>query len=178
MATDDSPPLLEVSDLRIRFGDLTAVDGISFAVGEKETVAVVGESGSGKSVTALALTRLLPPEPACRVTGDIRLRGRSLTSLTPKELGHVRGKEIAYIFQEPAASLNPVFTIGSQIAEAIRLHRSDVTDPAAEIVRVLDLVGIRDAAERQRAYPHQLSGGMQQRVMIAMALVCQPALLE
>jgi ABC-type dipeptide/oligopeptide/nickel transport system ATPase component len=177
MATDDSPPLLEVSDLRIRFGDLTAVDGISFAVGERETVAVVGESGSGKSVTALSLTRLLPPEPACRVTGDIRLRGRHLTGLTPKELGHVRGKEIAYIFQEPAASLNPVYTIGSQIAEAIRLHRPDVADPTAEIVRVLDLVGIRDAAGRQRDYPHQLSGGMQQRVMIAMALVCQPALL-
>lgn len=177
MANDGPSPLLAVSDLRIRFGDLTAVDGISFDVGERETVAVVGESGSGKSVTALALTRLLPPEPACRVTGDIRLRGRTLTGLTPRELGQVRGKEIAYIFQEPSASLNPVFTVGSQIAEAIRLHRPDVVDPSAEIVRVLDLVGIRDAATRLHDYPHQLSGGMQQRVMIAMALVCQPALL-
>lgn len=177
MANDGPSPLLAVSDLRIRFGELTAVDGISFDVGERETVAVVGESGSGKSVTALALTRLLPPEPACRVTGDIRLRGRTLTGLTPRELGQVRGKEIAYIFQEPSASLNPVFTVGSQIAEAIRLHRPDVVDPSAEIVRVLDLVGIRDAATRLHDYPHQLSGGMQQRVMIAMALVCQPALL-
>ncbi len=177
MAKDGPCPLLAVSDLRIRFGELTAVDGISFDVGEQETVAVVGESGSGKSVTALALTRLLPPEPACRVTGDIRLRGRNLTGLTPRELGQVRGKEIAYIFQEPSASLNPVFTVGSQIAEAIRLHRPDVADPSAEIVRVLDLVGIRDAATRLYDYPHQLSGGMQQRVMIAMALVCQPALL-
>jgi len=177
MSATFSPPLLEVSNLTIRFGKLTAVDGISFTVGEGETVAVVGESGSGKSVTALSLTRLLPPEPACHVDGQILLRGRNLTSLAPRELGHVRGKEIAYIFQEPSASLNPVFTIGDQLQEAIALHRPDIADPSAEIVRVLDLVGIRDASRRQRDYPHQLSGGMQQRVMIAMALVCQPSLL-
>lgn len=177
MANDGSSPLLTVSDLHIRFGNVTAVDGVSFEVREGETVAVIGESGSGKSVTALSLTRLLPPEPACHVTGEIRLRGRSLHGLSPKELGQVRGKQIAYIFQEPSASLNPVYTIGSQIAEAIRLHRPEIADTEAEIVRVLDLVGIRDAESRQHAYPHQLSGGMQQRVMIAMALVCQPALL-
>lgn len=177
MATEIHAPLLEVKDLTIRFGALTAVDGISFSIAKGETVAVVGESGSGKSVTALSLTRLLPPAPACNVSGKILLRGSDLAGLTPRELGRVRGKEIAYIFQEPAASLNPVYSIGKQIAEAISLHRPDVTDPAAEIVRVLDLVGIRDAAKRQRDYPHQLSGGMQQRVMIAMALVCQPSLL-
>jgi ABC-type dipeptide/oligopeptide/nickel transport system ATPase component len=175
--TDTSPPLLQVSDLSIRFGELTAVNSISFHVARGETVAVVGESGSGKSVTALSLTRLLPPEPACRVTGEIRFRERNLAALDEKSLRQIRGKEIAYIFQEPSASLNPVFTIGAQIAEAIALHRPEVTDLTAEIVRVLDLVGIRDPEKRHRDYPHQLSGGMQQRAMIAMALVCQPALL-
>jgi len=170
-------PLLQVSGLSIRFGELEAVRGISFQLGAGETVAVVGESGSGKSVTALALTRLLPPEPVCRVSGEIRFRGQNLAALDRDALGQVRGKEIAYIFQEPSTSLNPVYTIGSQIAEAIQLHRPDVTDPTAEIVRVLNLVGIRDPEKRHRDYPHQLSGGMQQRVMIAMALVSQPAIL-
>jgi ABC-type dipeptide/oligopeptide/nickel transport system ATPase component len=175
----DSPvsPLLQVKNLTIRFGALTAVDSISFHIDPGETVAVVGESGSGKSVSALALTRLLPPEPACHVTGEIWLRDRNLAGLDIEALHHVRGKEIAYIFQEPSSSLNPLFTIGAQIAEAIALHRPDVTDPVAEIVRVLDLVGIRDPEKRHRDYPHQLSGGMQQRVMIAMALVCRPAIL-
>ena len=170
-------PLLRVSHLSIRFGELRAVDDISFEVGAGETVAVVGESGSGKSVSALALTRLLPPAPACRVSGEIRLGGRNLADLPERALPEVRGKEIAYIFQEPSSSLNPLFTIGAQIAESIRLHRPDVTDTTAEIIRVLDLVGIRDPAKRIKDYPHQLSGGMQQRVMIAMALVCRPALL-
>ena len=135
------------------------------------------ESGSGKSVSALALTRLLPPPPACRLGGAIRLEGRDILQLDEPSLHRVRGKEIAYIFQEPSSSLNPLFTIGAQIGEAIRLHRPDVKDPVAEIVRVLDLVGIRDPEKRHRDYPHQLSGGMQQRVMIAMALVCQPKIL-
>ncbi|MEY4938879.1 MAG: peptide transporter ATP-binding protein [Verrucomicrobiota bacterium] len=174
---DQPAPLLQVSDLSIRFGELTAVDRISFQIGKGETVAVVGESGSGKSVTALALTRLLPPAPACQVTGQIQFRGQNLAALDDQGLRRIRGKEIAYIFQEPSASLNPVFTIGAQIAEAIRLHRPDVSDPAVEIIRVLDLVGIRDPEKRFRSYPHQLSGGMQQRAMIAMALVCQPAIL-
>jgi len=171
------PPLLQVSGLSIRFGELLAVRGISFHLGAGETVAVVGESGSGKSVTALALTRLLPPEPVCQVTGEILFRGRNLATLDRDALGQVRGKEIAYIFQEPSTSLNPVYTIGNQIAEAIRLHRPEVTDPTAEIVRVLNLVGIRDPEKRHHDFPHQLSGGMQQRVMIAMALVSQPAIL-
>ena len=173
----EAVPLLQVKNLTIRFGALTAVDNISFHIASGETVAVVGESGSGKSVSALALTRLLPPEPACRVTGEILLRDRNLAALDIEALHHVRGKEIAYVFQEPSSSLNPLFTIGAQIAEAIRLHRPEVTDPVAEIVRVLDLVGIRNPEKRHRDYPHQLSGGMQQRVMIAMALVCRPAIL-
>ncbi|MEN9661843.1 MAG: peptide transporter ATP-binding protein [Verrucomicrobiota bacterium] len=175
--TLSAAPLLQVKGLTIRFGELTAVDGISFQLAAGETLAVVGESGSGKSVSALALTRLLPPPPACRLGGEIRLGDRDILKLDEPMLHKIRGKEIAYIFQEPSSSLNPLFTIGSQIGEAIRLHRPDVKDPVAEIVRVLDLVGIRDPEKRHRDYPHQLSGGMQQRVMIAMALVCQPKIL-
>lgn len=175
--TTGEASLLSVSDLSIRFGDLHAVKGISFGIGAGETVAVVGESGSGKSVTALSLTRLLPPPPACGVSGTIRYRSQDLSGLDTAGLRTIRGGEIAYIFQEPAASLNPVMTIGRQLAEAIRLHRPDITDATAEIIRILELVGIRDPQMRYRAFPHQLSGGMQQRVMIAMALICKPSLL-
>jgi ABC-type dipeptide/oligopeptide/nickel transport system ATPase component len=174
-------PLLNVRDLTIEFLDQgayrRAVDGISFSIAPGETVAVVGESGSGKSVTALSLTRLLPPPPACRVSGTVDLGGRNLAALEGEALRAVRGREIAYIFQEPSTSLNPVFSIRSQIKEAIDLHRPDVTDANAEIVNVLDQVGIRDPEKRLHDYPHQLSGGMQQRVMIAMALACRPKLL-
>lgn len=174
-------PLLNVRDLTIEFLDQgayrRAVEGISFSVAPGETVAVVGESGSGKSVTALSLTRLLPPPPACRVSGTVDLGGRNLAALEGEALRAVRGREIAYIFQEPSTSLNPVFSIRSQIKEALDLHRPDVTDPDAAIVKVLDQVGIRDPEKRLRDYPHQLSGGMQQRVMIAMALACRPKLL-
>jgi ABC-type dipeptide/oligopeptide/nickel transport system ATPase component len=174
-------PLLNVRDLTIEFLDQDAyrraVDGISFSIAAGETVAVVGESGSGKSVTALSLTRLLPPPPACRVSGAIELAGRNLAALEGEALRAVRGRQIAYIFQEPSTSLNPVFSIRSQIKEAIDLHRPDVADPDAEIVQVLQQVGIRDAEKRLHDYPHQLSGGMQQRVMIAMALACRPKLL-
>jgi len=174
-------PLLRIQDLRISFhhGDrgTKAVDGITFAIHQGETVAVVGESGSGKSVSALSLARLLPDPPECCISGSIQLRSREIATLSPNEVRKIRGREIAYIFQEPASSLNPVFTIRSQIAEAILLHRPEIKDVDKEIIRLLDLVKIPGAARRLNDYPHQLSGGMQQRVMIAMALACQPALL-
>ena len=174
-------PLLEIKDLAIDFategGNVEAVKGISFTLAKGETLAIVGESGSGKSVTGLALTRLLPEPPAIYRRGEILLNGRDVLKLKPAELRSIRGNEIAYIFQEPSTSLNPVFTIRNQIAEAIHLHRPEVRDLDAEVVKYLDLVGITDPRKRLHDYPHQLSGGMQQRVMIAMALSCQPQLL-
>jgi ABC-type dipeptide/oligopeptide/nickel transport system ATPase component len=174
-------PLLEVKNLAIHFategGTVEAVKGISFTLQKGETLAIVGESGSGKSVTGLALTRLLPEPPAVYRSGEILLHGRPVLKMKPSELRGIRGNEIAYIFQEPSTSLNPVFTIRSQIAEAIKLHRPEVKDVDAEVVKYLDLVGIVDPAKRMHDYPHQLSGGMQQRAMIAMALSCQPQLL-
>ncbi len=172
---------LEIRDLSIQFqtetGVIDAVKNLSLTLAKGETLAVVGESGSGKSVTGLALTRLLPEPPARYVSGEIMLEGRDVLKMSPGELRRIRGNKIAYIFQEPSTSLNPVFTIRNQIAEAIRLHRPEVTDIDAEIVKYLDLVGIVNPAQRMRDYPHQLSGGMQQRAMIAMALSCQPDLL-
>ena len=180
-APQSGAPLLEVRDLVIEFqsrGQVNrAVDGISFSLEQGETLAVVGESGSGKSVTALSLARLLPEEPVCRVRGQVLFQGKDLLACSASEIRRYRGKEIGYVFQEPSTSLNPVFTVGYQIAEAIRLHRPEVRDMRAEIIRVLDLVGIRDPEKRWNDYPHQLSGGMQQRAMIAMALACQPKLL-
>jgi ABC-type dipeptide/oligopeptide/nickel transport system ATPase component len=176
-----SVPFLKVSDLRIEFGPrdnpVRAVDGISFEMAAGETIAVVGESGSGKSVTALALTRLVAEPPGRYMGGEILFQGRDVLGLPHAALRDLRGKQIAYIFQEPSSSLNPVFTIEYQIREAIELHRPEVKDVRGEIVRALETVGIRDAATRLGDYPHQLSGGMQQRVMIAMALACQPQLL-
>ena len=175
------PSLLTVENLAIQFGSgaelVRAVDGISFRMDPGETLAVVGESGSGKSVSALALTRLLASPPARYVSGRINFDGRDVLKMPERELRELRGAKIAYIFQEPGSSLNPVFTIGYQIREAIELHRPDVRDVTAEIVSALDQVGIRDPASRLNDYPHQLSGGMQQRVMIAMALACKPRLL-
>jgi peptide/nickel transport system ATP-binding protein len=174
--------LLEVRDLTVRFstedGPVLAVDAASFEVGEGEVLALVGESGCGKSVTALALTGLLPPGAA--VSGDIRFTraGLDLRRLSERELREVRGRDIAYIFQEPMTSLNPVLTIGRQIGEVLRRHqgmRGEVARRrAAELLR---LVGIPLAERRLREYPHQLSGGMRQRVMIAMAVACRPRLL-
>ena len=174
-------PLLEIRNLAIDFagetGTTQAVKGISFTMQKGETLAIVGESGSGKSVTGLALTRLLPEPPAIYRSGEILLNGRDVLKMKSRELQQIRGNRIAYIFQEPSTSLNPVFTIRNQIAEAIQLHRPEVTDIDREVVKYLELVGIVNPAQRMADYPHQLSGGMQQRVMIAMALSCQPDLL-
>jgi ABC-type dipeptide/oligopeptide/nickel transport system ATPase component len=176
-----SKPLLQVRDLCIDFvledRTIEAVKGATFDLAAGETLAIVGESGSGKSVTALSLTRLLPVPPAVIKRGEIEFEGRNVLTMDAPQLRKLRGGRIAYIFQEPSTSLNPVYTVHSQIAEAVRLHRPDVTDVDAEVVRWLDAVGIVDAAKRMHDYPHQLSGGMQQRVMIAMALACQPDIL-
>jgi ABC-type dipeptide/oligopeptide/nickel transport system ATPase component len=176
-----SKPLLQVRDLCIDFvledRTIEAVKGATFELAAGETLAIVGESGSGKSVTALALTRLLPVPPAEIKRGEILFDGQNVLTMDASQLRKLRGGRIAYIFQEPSTSLNPVYTVRSQIAEAVRLHRPDVTDVDAEVVRWLDAVGIVDAAKRMHDYPHQLSGGMQQRVMIAMALACQPDVL-
>ena len=173
--------LLDVNDLKVSFhsrdGVNEAVKGISFQLDEGKTLAIVGESGSGKSVTSMALTKLLPPEPLCRVSGKATLDGKSLFDLSAKEMRSVRGKEIAYIFQEPGTSLNPYYTVGNQIAEAIKYHRTDVTDVWSEVVSLFDQVGIRDPEMRASDYPHQMSGGMKQRVMIAIALACRPRIL-
>ena len=176
-----TPPLLEVKNLSIAFeterGRADAVIDSSFKLEAGGSLAIVGESGSGKSVTALALTRLLPQPPAKFLGGEILWKGADVLKMKPRELRKIRGGEIAYIFQEPSTSLNPVYPIRSQIAEAIRLHRPEVKDVDAEIVHWLDAVGIVNPAQRMHDYPHQLSGGMQQRAMIAMALSCQPDLL-
>ena len=173
--------MLQVRDLTVKFisedEEFTAVDSVSFTVADGETLAVVGESGSGKSVTALALTRLLPEPPARIAGGDVLLDGKSLLTKSAKSLGQIRGRQIAYIFQEPATSLNPVFSIYEQVAETLRLHRPDVVNVREEVVYWLDQVGILEPGKRNRDYPFQLSGGMQQRVMIAMALCARPKIL-
>jgi ABC-type dipeptide/oligopeptide/nickel transport system ATPase component len=173
--------MLEVRDLTISFrsddGNIPAVRSVSFNVQKGETLAIVGESGSGKSVTAMALTRLLPEPAALYETGEILLEGKSILHMNGKQLRRVRGNQIAYVFQEPATSLNPVFSVYEQIAETIRLHRPDVREVRKEVIHWLDQVGIVDSARRLKDYPFQLSGGMQQRVMIAMALCCRPAIL-
>jgi oligopeptide/dipeptide ABC transporter ATP-binding protein len=174
--------LLEVENLQTHFdtsaGLIRAVDGISYEVGEGETVAVVGESGCGKSVGALSILRLIPNPPGRVVGGSIRFGGRDLLKLSEEEIRRVRGREIGMIFQEPMTSLNPVLTIGLQLTETIQQHFS-VTKEAAEkrAVELLTMVGISDPARRLRQYPHHLSGGMRQRVMIAVALSCEPKLI-
>ena len=177
-----SEPLLAVEDLRTHFltgdGVVRAVDGVSFEVRAGETLALVGESGSGKSVTALSILRLVPEPPGKIVSGRLRFQGRDLLALAPDGMRRVRGKEISMIFQEPMTSLNPVFSCGEQIAEALRLHeRASRREARARTVELLRLVGIPAPEQRAGEYPHQLSGGMRQRVMIAMALACGPALL-
>ncbi len=174
-------PLLKVQDLSVTFrtGDraTVAASGVSYELAAGEVLAVVGESGSGKSVSALALTRLLPPEPGCSLTGSVKLAGVELLGLPEDKLAKVRGGSIAYIFQEPGSSLNPVYSIGFQIGEAIALHRPEIKDVRAEVVRALSEVHINDPGRVADLYPHELSGGMQQRAMIAMALACDPKIL-
>lgn len=174
-------PLLRVRNLGVSFrsggAESVASVGVNYDLSPGEILAVVGESGSGKSVSALALTRLLPPEPACVIRGSVQLDGRELVGLDDPALTKVRGKQIAYIFQEPGTSMNPVYTVGFQIAEAIRAHRPEVTNVQDTIVASLDAVGIREPARAAASYPHELSGGMLQRAMIAMALACDPKVL-
>lgn len=173
--------MLKIDNLQIGFqnssGIMPALRGVSLELARSQTLAIVGESGSGKSVTALSITRLLPTPPAIYQEGSILFEGHDLLKASDAELRRVRGGKIAYVFQEPSTSLNPVYTIRSQIAEMIHLHRPEVTDIDAEIIRWLDAVGINEPARRLHDYPHQLSGGMQQRVMIAMALSARPDLL-
>ena len=186
-ASTAQAPLLAVENLAVSFstdrGTFAAVSDVSLTLRRGETLAVVGESGSGKSITSLAVMGLLPRAPACRVSGTIRLAGadgttRDLLRLGDEAMRGVRGKDIAMVFQEPMTSLNPVKTVGGQITEAIRLHRPmDRRAADDEACRLLDLVGIPAPRQRLAAYPHQLSGGMRQRVMIAMALAGEPSIL-
>ncbi len=175
-------PLLEVRDLRTYFythaGVVKAVDGVSFHIEPGETVGIVGESGSGKSVTALSIMGLLP-RPAGRIVGGtITFQGKDLTAATDREMRELRGSAMAMIFQDPMTSLNPVFSIGYQLAEPLKRHLGLSGKAAtARAAKLLDLVGIPSASRRLKDYPHQFSGGMRQRVMIAMALACNPKLL-
>ncbi len=179
---DDKSALLEVKGLRTEFrsggSSFAAVDGISFSLAPGETLGIVGESGCGKSVTSLSIMRLVPNPPGRITAGEIRLEGRNLLELPESDMRAVRGDDIAMIFQEPMTSLNPVQTVGVQIVEAVQLHRSlNATDARARALEMLQLVKIPSPETRLDEYPHQLSGGMRQRVMIAMALACDPKLL-
>jgi oligopeptide transport system ATP-binding protein len=181
-AVEESDVLLDVRDLRTYFhvmdGTVKAVDGVSFSIKRGETLGVVGESGCGKSVTALTIMRLLDQPPAEIATGEILFEGRDVVSLREQEMQKLRGNDMAMIFQEPMSSLNPVFTVGDQIAEAVQQHmkfsKRASMDRAVEMLRK---VGIAFPERRVKQYPHELSGGMRQRVMIAMALSCEPKLL-
>jgi oligopeptide/dipeptide ABC transporter ATP-binding protein len=174
--------LLEVKNLVTQFRTgkkfIKAVDTVSFSLGERETLAIVGESGSGKSVTALSLMRLIPDPPGKIAGGEAIFEGRDLLKKTKAEMRSIRGNRISMIFQEPMTSLNPVFTIGYQIYEALHLHQGMRKKEALDYsVEILKQIGVPSAEERINSYPHQLSGGMRQRVMIAMALCCNPKLL-
>ena len=175
-------PILEVSGLRTLFftrqGLVRAVDDLSFHVNRGEVLAIVGESGCGKSITALSIMRLVPTPPGRIESGTVKLEGRDLLALDEEEMRAVRGNDISMIFQEPMTSLNPVLTIGDQIAEAVSLHQDVSRDQAwTRAVEMLTLVRIPEPVQRAKEYPHQLSGGMRQRAMIAMALACNPKVL-
>ena len=178
----DKDPLLSVRNLKVYFhgrdDTARAVDGVSYDVGKGETVCLVGESGCGKTVSALAILGLVPDPPGEIVSGDILFKGRNILRLKEVELQHIRGNQIAMVFQEPLTSLNPVFTIGNQIEEAIQVHEDlESKELRDRCIRLLKDVGIASPEQRLKDYPHQLSGGQRQRVMIAMALACNPDLI-
>ncbi|SEA42522.1 oligopeptide transport system ATP-binding protein [Thalassobacillus cyri] len=178
----DHLPILEVKDLHTHFftkaGTVKAVDGVSFSVKPGETLGIVGESGSGKSITAMSVMKLVPSPPGKIVSGDIRFNGESLLLKKEKEMRKIRGKDISMIFQDPMTSLNPVFSVEKQMMETILTHENMNKQQARNrAIELLDLVGIPDAAKRLKNYPHEFSGGMRQRVMIAMALACNPKVL-
>lgn len=173
----EEAPLLRVEKLNIRFHRIPVVSDLSFEVRRGEILALVGESGCGKSISCLALTHLLPEPPAAVEAEKIEFDGLDLAGLRGRALRQIRGGRIAYVFQEPSASLNPVMRVGAQIAEVLTLHRPGIRDTQGETIRLLEQVGIPAPSERINAFPHELSGGMQQRIMIAMALAGAPDLL-
>lgn len=181
--SERSDPVLSIRDLVVRFdvpeGTVHAVEGVTYDVGPGETLGVVGESGCGKSVTVMAALGLLPSPPGRVVDGEALLEGRDLLRLSPKDLRAVRGKEIAMVFQDPMTSLHPAYTVGDQVAEAVGAHDARRSGRAAwaRAVELLELVGVPDAGARARSYPHQWSGGMRQRAMIAMAIAHRPKVL-
>jgi peptide/nickel transport system ATP-binding protein len=177
-----STPLLKISHLSVEFGPqshpIRVVDDVSFAIEDGGAVGVVGESGSGKSVTSLSIMRLIPTPPGRIAEGSIELNGTDVLKLPLARMPEIRGRDVAMIFQEPMSSLNPVMRIGDQVEEAIKLHdKASAAKRRRKVVEILSLVGIPDAEGRLGAYPHQFSGGMRQRVMIAMAIICEPKLL-
>jgi len=182
MVTISDETILDIKDLRTYFytqeGEVKAVDGLTYHVKKGESVGLVGESACGKSVSALSVLRLIPYPPGIIVGGEIFFEGQDLLKVSEEEMRHIRGNRIAMVFQEPTTSLNPVLTVKRQISEALELHRGMKKEASLqETIRLLRLVGIPDAEQRAHDYPFQFSGGMQQRIMIAMALSCDPALL-
>ncbi len=181
MSLSSNSPLLRVRDLTVHFhtplGRLRAVAGVNLYLEAGETLGLVGESGCGKTVTALSVMRLLPPQTA-EAEGEVLFAGENLLALSSEDMRRIRGDRIGMVFQEPMTALNPVFTVGEQVAEVLRQHRDlSLREARAEAVRALTRVGLADAARRLNQYPHQLSGGLRQRVLIAMALACEPDLL-